>query len=220
MYHKRGVRRAVLILGAALLLSVLTAAVVSEATASIEGCTVHSSAVIDPPFAGYYPYKITVKDAVSGEIIANESGTEYFAATPTLRSASFNLKQLPPSGRVRILFYSGTFKYYSAELPVDNCYIPPDWWFSVEQQSTDTPESAVPNPAGALACGLFDVLGHGEKVVDLSLYPDCPTDPVVYCLDGAGQWTDSNILDPAISDDGFLSFTSSQDGLCGLFPAP
>ena len=96
----------------------------------------------------------------------------------------------------------------------------PDWYLGVEQYDTGTmKEASVPAEDGTLACGLFDVLSHGEKTVDLSLYPDCPAVVTVYCMNGAGEWWNSNVADLSISDDGVLQFTSTQTGLCGLFPA-
>ncbi len=79
----------------------------------------------------------------------------------------------------------------------------------------------IANPSGVTPCGVFDVLGHGEKIVTLSDYPACEAgDYTVYCLTGDAQWTDGFVGDLAVSAaGGALTFTSAQEGICALFPA-
>ena len=126
---------------------------------------------------------------------------------------------------MRLYIYTAEYGDYipGPEAIVDtsdaDCSVTPDWYFSVDQLGASLPEANVPATDGSLACGLFDVLSWGEKVVDLSLYPDCQGDVTVYCLNNVGEWTANNVSDVAQSD-GVLTFTSSQDGTCGIFPAP
>lgn len=78
---------------------------------------------------------------------------------------------------------------------------------------------AIANPLGVNPCGVFDVNGHGEKIVTLSDYSGCEaTDYTVYCLTGDAQWTDEFVSSLSV-EDGTVRFTSAQEGICALFPA-
>ena len=140
-------------------------------------------------------------------------------------SGSFRVDKPYITRTMRLYIYAVEYGDYipGPEAIVDtsdaDCSVTPDWYFSVDQLGASLPEANVPATDGSLACGLFDVLSWGEKVVDLSLYPDCQGDVTVYCLNNVGEWTANNVSDVAQSD-GVLTFTSSQDGTCGIFPAP
>ena len=113
----------------------------------------------------------------------------------------------------------GTFDRVEVTVPEDCRSEPTNWWFSVNEIDDSFLAEHAPSPNGTLACGLFDVQGWGAKTVDLSAYPDCSGNVAVYCLDGEGNWTDSNIHN--LKQDGtVVTFTSSQHGTCGFFPAP
>jgi hypothetical protein len=86
------------------------------------------------------------------------------------------------------------------------------WVFSVADMG-DTSDYV---SDGVQACGVFDVLGHGEKTVDLTAYPNCEGDVSVMCLDGEGNWTDSTVHD--LTQDGtIVQWTSGQEGTCAFF---
>jgi hypothetical protein len=71
---------------------------------------------------------------------------------------------------------------------------------------------------GTQACGVFDVNGHGPKQVAFIDFPACTSEQIaVYCLSGDAQWVDDTVADLKIEGDQ-LTFTSNQDGTCGLFP--
>lgn len=113
----------------------------------------------------------------------------------------------------------GVFDRVTVTVPEDCRSEPTNWWFSVEQVNDPFLASNAPSPDGTLACGLFDVQGWGAKTVDLSAYPDCTGDVVVYCLDGEGNWTGDTIHN--LKQNGtVVTFTSGQHGTCGFFPAP
>jgi hypothetical protein len=78
----------------------------------------------------------------------------------------------------------------------------------------------VPNSDGVNACGVFDVNGWGRKYIGLADFPNCtPPDLTVMCFDDMGGWTADNVKDVYIRPDGAeLDFTSSQHGICGIFP--
>lgn len=82
------------------------------------------------------------------------------------------------------------------------------------------PYLGVPNPDGVSACGVFDVNGWGRKYIGLADFPNCtPPDLTVMCFDGDGEWAADNAKDVYIRPDGAeLDFTSSQHGICGIFP--
>ncbi len=87
---------------------------------------------------------------------------------------------------------------------------------------------SVPNAAGQLPCAAFDVQSWGAKWLNLDDFPACDGYlpwVTVYCFkDGAG-WSDVDVHDVAFHPmDEFesgpvLTFTSSQDGVCAVFPA-
>jgi hypothetical protein len=91
----------------------------------------------------------------------------------------------------------------------------PTWYFSVQGMDSTTSYSY----NGIPACGVFDVLGHGIKTVDLLDYPNCEGNVMVMCLDGEGNWTDTNVVD--FTQVGtVVQWTSTQHGTCAFFPAP
>lgn len=76
-------------------------------------------------------------------------------------------------------------------------------------------------PGGVLPCGVFNVQGHGGKVVTLANYPACTPHPSlqVACLNGSAQWTTEFVQDVSLSEDTqSVRFTSNQEGLCAVFP--
>jgi len=89
--------------------------------------------------------------------------------------------------------------------------------------SEAAPFLAVPGPGGAQACGVFNVLGHGPKIIPMSQFPNC-TGPAskytVYCFTDHATWANQYISDLGVDEDGNLTFTSGQHGHCALFPAP
>jgi len=206
----------------------LMSACVSIESIGTKGCDVVWTATLDngDPFdPSNFSIKVVAKDAETGENLGQETFHYTLPAGATREeSGTFRLNRAPVSGRARLSIYDvlNNERIGVVEVPVeaDACWVDPEWTFSVDQvDSTGMPETGVPDPDGALACGLFDVLTHGEKTVDLSLYPDCPAASTVYCMNAVGEWTDIDVHDVAISDDGILTFTSTQEGLCGLFPA-
>lgn len=89
------------------------------------------------------------------------------------------------------------------------------------------PYLAIAASGGRLPCAVFDVGGHGAKLVLMSDFPACTaegydaTELTVYCLNDQARWTDREVYDLSAKPDGTeLWFTSGQHGLCGLFPAP
>jgi hypothetical protein len=79
----------------------------------------------------------------------------------------------------------------------------------------------VPNDAGLKPCGVFDVNGWGRKYIGLGDFPACqPPDLTVLCLNDTRQWVAGAVSDVYVRPDGAeLDFTSSQHGICGIFPA-
>lgn len=90
--------------------------------------------------------------------------------------------------------------------------------FSEEQAG---PYLEIANSLGDVPCGVFDVNGHGEKIVTMSDYPSCEADDyMVYCLTGEAKWTDEFVSDLTVDATGSaVRFTSAQEGICALFPA-
>jgi hypothetical protein len=89
------------------------------------------------------------------------------------------------------------------------------------------PYLAIAAGGGRLPCSVFDVGGHGAKLVLMSDFPACTaagydaTELTVYCLNDHAHWTNLEVSDVSAKPDGTeLWFTSNQHGLCGLFPAP
>ena len=86
------------------------------------------------------------------------------------------------------------------------------WVFSVADQG-DTSAYVYD---GVEACGVFDVLSFGIKTVDLLDYPNCEGHVMVMCLDGEGNWTDTNVVD--FTQVGtVVQWTSTQHGTCAFF---
>ena len=78
----------------------------------------------------------------------------------------------------------------------------------------------IANESGVTPCGAFNVNGHGPKVVDLSQYPSCSgTSFGVSCLDANAKWTHATVTDLKTVGSQ-VTFTSNQDGTCGLFAKP
>lgn len=86
------------------------------------------------------------------------------------------------------------------------------WWFSVQDLGSTSQYVS----DGSQACGVFDVQGWGAKTVDLTAYPDCSGEVSVMCLDGEGNWTDTNVHN--LTQNGtVVQWTSSQEGTCAFF---
>ena len=79
------------------------------------------------------------------------------------------------------------------------------------------PYLSVPNASGAAACGVFNVNGWGAKYVGLADFPGCTAPVAVMCFNGDGVWTADNVTNVVMHGDWEVDFTSSQDGICGLF---
>jgi len=79
--------------------------------------------------------------------------------------------------------------------------------------------SSIKAADGSTPCGAFDVNGFGFKTVDLKAYPGCTaTAYTVMCLNDKAQWIADNVSD--VKQNGTsLTFTSRQEGTCGLFPS-
>lgn len=85
----------------------------------------------------------------------------------------------------------------------------------------------LPAADGRTACGVFDLAtgnpptGWGLKTAALASWPACASHSPnleVLCLNGDAQWVSPTIDDLTVSADGSqLSWTSQQDGICGLF---
>ena len=78
-----------------------------------------------------------------------------------------------------------------------------------------------PSADGQHACGVFNTCGWGDLSVILHDYPDCrSTNLTVLCMNDKGQWVSNTAKDVAVSADGsILTFNSSQNLTCALFPA-
>jgi hypothetical protein len=76
-------------------------------------------------------------------------------------------------------------------------------------------------PDGTLPCGVFNVNGFGDKTAVLADFPGCTAPNYrVRCLDANAQWIGDNITNVFLSEDKTqVTFTSQQEGTCGLFPA-
>jgi len=81
----------------------------------------------------------------------------------------------------------------------------------------------LPDASGNTPCGVFDVGGFGERIVELGDYQDCltsnPSAHTIACLDANAQWSTANVgeLTPAGST---ITFVSNQEGTCGVFIRP
>jgi hypothetical protein len=79
--------------------------------------------------------------------------------------------------------------------------------------------SGIANSAGVKPCGVFDVNGFGEKNADVVNFPNCQAAKYdVLCLNGQALWVGDHIKEVRF-DSARVSFTSEQEGFCGLFPA-
>jgi hypothetical protein len=71
---------------------------------------------------------------------------------------------------------------------------------------------------GTAPCGAFNVNGFGPKTADLKAFPGCTaTRFSVMCLNDKAVWIGDNISDVKL-DGSTLTFTSKQEGTCGIFP--
>ena len=82
-------------------------------------------------------------------------------------------------------------------------------------------DMAIKTAGGLTPCGVFNVNGFGQKRVNLSDYPACSaTSYRVLCLDGNAKWQPTNVSNVGMSTDKKqVTFTSAQEGACGLFAA-
>lgn len=78
--------------------------------------------------------------------------------------------------------------------------------------------AGVPNADGVTPCGVFNVNGWGRKYVGLGDFPACTAPVTVMCFNDAGEWTADHVSDVVMQGDYEVDFTSSQHGICGLFP--
>lgn len=76
---------------------------------------------------------------------------------------------------------------------------------------------SVPDAAGQLPCGVFNVNGWGRKYVGLADFPACSAPVTVMCLNGDLEWTADSVSDVVMQGEYEVDFTSSQHGLCALF---
>ena len=210
---------------AALISGVLLSACNETHSFGNRGCDVFYNGTFENTANSLFSWVVRLEahDAETGESLGQRSFSNSIGPLTTESySGEFRLNQAPPSGKAIIEMFVDGDRWEKAVVEIDgeDCWVDPEWTFSVDQLPTTLPEASVPSPDGTFTCGLFDVMTLGDKIVDLSLYPSCPADPTVYCMDDAGNWTGTNVHDLAISDDGILMFTSGQEGLCGLFPAP
>ena len=107
-----------------------------------------------------------------------------------------------------------TLTYYcggqeEAEIPYTGIHLYSD--------SEQAPYLAVPNSAGQIPCGVFDVNGWGTKYVGLADFPACSAPVTVLCLNGDLEWTADSVSDVVMQGDYEVDFTSSQHGVCALF---
>lgn len=103
---------------------------------------------------------------------------------------------------------------------------------SVWKEINDTPvlrpiatkrsEYAIAGPGGNYPCGLGEV-DWGFRAFRLEDVPACydyVPDVAVYCLDGEGNWNDTNVSGLSIDvPSNLVMFNVEQTGLCGIFPA-
>jgi hypothetical protein len=86
-------------------------------------------------------------------------------------------------------------------------------------EDVTSPYLGVPNAAGALPCGVFDVNGWGKKYVGMADFPACVAPVEVMCLNGDREWTADNVSSVIYHGDYEVDFTSAQDGVCAFFSA-
>ena len=77
--------------------------------------------------------------------------------------------------------------------------------------------TGVPNAAGETPCGVFNVNGWGRKYIGMADFPACTAPVTVMCFTVDGAWTADTVSDVVMQGDYEVDFTSSQDGICGLF---
>lgn len=81
---------------------------------------------------------------------------------------------------------------------------------------------AIKSADGLVACGVFNVNGHGYKEVVMANFPNCrAAHYTVMCLNDKAQWQTQYVSGIGLTKDkGLLTFTSAQDGICAIFPKP
>ena len=109
--------------------------------------------------------------------------------------------------------YSETWKYDCTENPA------PYTGINLLPDSVTAPYFSVAAADGATPCGVFDVNGWGRKYVGMADFPACTAPVTVMCLNGDGEWTADNVSDIVLQGDYEVDFTSSQHGICALFPS-
>jgi len=95
---------------------------------------------------------------------------------------------------------------------------PPYTGITLLPEDVALPYLGLPNDAGMMPCGVFDVNGWGRKYVGLADFPACTPPVEVLCLNDMGQWTGNEIHDVVLHGDYEVDFTSTQHGTCGIFP--
>ncbi len=93
--------------------------------------------------------------------------------------------------------------------------------FRILPDAEAAPYLEIIGPLGTKPCGVFDVGGQGAKSVKAGDFPGCAGRPIggVACLNASAQWTTDTVSGLAISGQ-TIEFTSAQEGLCAIFPAP
>ena len=134
----------------------------------------------------------------------------------------------PPAGtdkgdeiEVSIYFYLGFFTLIDSDAYTFHCgnggSAEPYTGIHLVSDSEQAPYLSVPNAAGQLPCGVFDVNGWGTKYVGLADFPACSPPVTVMCLNGDLEWTADSVSDVVMQGDYEVDFTSSQHGTCALF---
>jgi hypothetical protein len=82
------------------------------------------------------------------------------------------------------------------------------------------PYLTIQSSDGVPPCGVFNVNGHGFKELTMDDFPECKAGTYkVLCLNDKATWLADYVSGTKLASDGkSLGFTSSQDGICGLFP--
>lgn len=175
------------------------------------GCSLRFNVQNNP----YDHARIVIKPADSSGFSGDAQYNQVFHFDPSPSGRTF----IEPNDRVELkltlqranntgLWVLDTIDMSNCETDVETTY----WCFSVLDMGDTAPYSS----ADYAPCGVFDVCSWGAKTVDLTAYPNCEGDVTVMCLDGEGNWTDTNVHN--LTQDGtVVQWTSTQDGTCAFF---
>lgn len=130
------------------------------------------------------------------------------------------MKRLP---WLMVIMVIGLLTACSSE-PIDILATPfgatPEPSAAVEPLDASRAEMAFVNANGDAPCGIGQTK-WGFQIFQMGDYPGCTeggANLTVLCLNGDGQWVADNVAEVSASE-GAISFTSTGEGICGLFPA-